>query len=394
MKNPVLLLPRRAAVAALAGALLASALPAVARAADDALLLYVGSYSPADKEGVTVFRFDPKTGALTRAGGAAGVENPSFLAFDPRGRFLFTANETYGPQGGSVSSFSLASPTAPALLNSQPSKGAGACYVAANRAGKGVLVANYGGGSVAALPYGADGKLAPATGFAQHVGGSGVVADRQKGPNAHSVTPDPTGRFAIACDLGADKLYVYRYDAATGTLTPAVPAFTATLPGAGPRHIAWHPNGKWAFVSDELSVGVTAYAWDAKKGALTPLGSVSVSPQVYSGPLQKPSEILVHPSGRFVYCANRIEGKEGYIVALAVDGKTGKVTPAGMYPSGGVNPRNFTLDPSGRWLIAAHQDSGSLVVFRVDPKTGALTPAGQTASVSKPVCVRFRPSPK
>jgi 6-phosphogluconolactonase len=327
---------------------------------------------------------DAKSGALTRVGDIGGsVENPSFLALHPNGSFLYAACES---GGGAVAAFALDAKTGiPTLLNQQSAKGGGTCHVSVDHHGKNVLAANYGTGSVAALPIGPDGKLLPATASIQHGPGSKANPKRQEGPHAHSINPDAKDRFAVAVDLGLDKMLVYRFDVARGTLTPNDPPSTSTKPGAGPRHFAFHPNGKFGFVINELDSTVSSYRYDDNRGTLTEIQTLSTLPEGFTG-TSYPAEVAVHPSGKFLYGSNR--GHDS-IAVFAINSVTGKLRAVTQTPTQGKNPRHFGITPAGDFLIAAHQDTDNLVVFRINQRTGRLTPTGQSLELPSPVCVRF-----
>ena len=363
----------------LAAAGLAVSAPAIA----DPMLVFVGTYTGGESEGIYALRFDDHSGALEPLGLAAKTENPSFLAVHPEKPLLFAVGES--GDGGAVSAFSVHREDGRLeLLNRESTIGAGPCHVTVDRAGRHVLVANYGGGSVAVLPIDGAGRLGKACAFVQHKGSS-VNPQRQEGPHAHSITLDASGRFAFAADLGLDKILVYRYDGERGTLEANDPPFAAVAPGAGPRHFAFHPNGRFAYVVNEMGNTVTAFAYDAHAGRLDPLHSAPALPAEFKG-TSTTAEIRVHPSGRFVYCSNR--GHDS-IAAFAIDPDTGRLAPLGHTPTRGRTPRNFNIDPSGRFLIAGNQDSGTLAVFRIDPESGSLAPEGDLVAVPKPVCITF-----
>ncbi|MEA2632123.1 MAG: 6-phosphogluconolactonase, partial [Chloroflexota bacterium] len=273
------------------------------------------------------------------------------------------------------------------LLNQQASRGQGPCYLTVDRAGKNVLVANYGSGSVACLPVDAAGRLEPASSFLQHEG-SGADRKRQAGPHAHSINLDAANRFAIAADLGLDKLFIYRFDAGKGTLTPNDPPFARVAPGSGPRHFAFHPDGRHGYVINEMACTVTAFDYDPERGALSEIQTISTLPEGTRGSNLSTAEVQVHPSGRFLYGSNR---GHNTIAIFAIDAATGRLRPVGHQPTQGKTPRNFGIDPTGRYLLAANQDSGTVVAFRINPQTGQLEPTGQVAEVPKPVCVKFVP---
>jgi 6-phosphogluconolactonase len=256
-----------------------------------------------------------------------------------------------------------------------------------DKSGKAVLVANYGSGSVAVLPVKEDGSLAEASAFVQH-SGSGPNPKRQQAPHAHSINVSPDNRFAIAADLGLDKLLVYRLDAAKGTLTPNDPPFAKVDPGFGPRHFAFHPDARHAYVINEMASTVTALTWDAARGVLNPVQTISTLPKDFKGD-STCAEVAVHPSGRFLYGSNRGHNS---IAVFGIDRAKGTLTPVEHVSTQGKTPRNFGIDPTGSYLFAANQDSGNIVMFRIDAKTGRLTPAGQTLEAGAPVCVRFVPA--
>ncbi|HEX8916423.1 MAG TPA: lactonase family protein [Humisphaera sp.] len=378
---------RTAAVAALALLALGVAAPA-ARAADAPLRVYFGTYTGKVSKGVYVSTFDPATGKLSEPELAGETKSPSFLAIHPNKKFLYAVGEVgefNGKKTGTVSAFAIDPATGKlTLLNTQSSGGTGPAHVSLAKDATHVLVANYGGGSVAALPVKADGSLAEPSAVVQHTG-HGPNPSRQKEPHAHSINASPDGRFALAADLGLDKVFVYKLDPAKGALTPNDPPAGISPPGSGPRHLAFHPNGKLAFVINELTSTLTSFAYDAEKGALTEIQTLSTLPEGgHKG--NSTAEVVVHPNGKFVYGSNR--GHDS-IAAFAVDGATGKLTPLGQTPAGVKVPRNFSIDPSGTWLLAAGQSSNTVAVFKIDPATGKLTETGNPVSVPACVCIRF-----
>jgi 6-phosphogluconolactonase len=350
--------------------------------------VYVGTSTAGESKGIYRFAFDPETGAAGAPELAAEAANPTFLAIHPAGRFLYAVNAVGDFQGGktgAVSAFVLdARSGALGLLNQQPSGGAGPCHLVVDAAGRNVLVANYGGGSVAVLPLEEDGRMAPPSSVIQHEGSS-VNPKRQEGPHAHSINLDAANRFAFAADLGLDQIRVYRFDAEQGTLSPHQPPFASVAPGAGPRHFALHPNGRFAYVINELDSTVTAFQYDAAAGALRAIQVVTTLPEGFSAD-NYPAEVVVHPSGRFLYGSNR--GHDS-IAIFAIDPAAGALTPAGHQPTGGRNPRNFALDPSGAWLVAGHQNTNDIHFFRVDPQRGTLTPTGEALACPAPICFRM-----
>jgi 6-phosphogluconolactonase len=377
---------------ALALLLLTIAAAGQGRAADRTTHVYFGTYTgpKTGSQGVYVSTFDPATGRLGEPKLAAETENPSFLALHPTRPLLYAVNEVSTFEGaptGSVSAFAIDPKTGLlGALNRVSSKGGGPCHLSVDRAGRHVLVANYGGGSVASLPIAKDGGLAPASGFVQHTG-SGAHPKRQKGPHAHMIEADPKGRLVLAADLGLDKVLLYRLDTKTGALAPADPPHLSTAPGAGPRHFAFSSDGRDLYLFNEILLTITRYAHEG--GRFTEKETVSSLP-AGGTPAEGDSgaEIVVHPSGRFVYASNRGVDQ---LAVFARDPATGRLTAVEHVASGGKTPRSFAIDPSGRWLIAAHQrsESGQGVVFRIDPASGRLSATGQTVQIGAPVSVAF-----
>ncbi|MBI2941734.1 MAG: lactonase family protein [Chloroflexi bacterium] len=364
-----------------------------------ATFVFVGTYTRSDPraargaEGIYVYRLDPSTGALTHAHTMAGVVNPSFVALDPRHRCLYAVNEVQdidGRTSGAASAFHIDPATgALSFLNRQSSGGTGPCHLSVDQTGRYVLVANYSGGSVAMLPIEDGGRLGPASDFVQHVGSS-VNPRRQEGPHAHSINLDPTNRFALVADLGLDRVLVYRLDLERGKLVPNDVPWAPVHPGAGPRHLDFHPNGRFVYVINELDSTMTTFAWDGERGTLREIQNLSTLPPGFAG-TSYCADVHVAPSGRFVYGSNRGDDS---IAIFAVDAETGQLTPVGHESTRGKTPRNFALDPAGTLLLAANQDTDTIVTFRIDPETGKPTPTGQVASVPMPVCLKFaHPSP-
>ena len=363
--------------------------PARAGASADSLV-YIGTYTGAKSKGIYRARLNGVTGTLTAPVLAAELVHPAFLALHPNGRFLYAVNEIgefRGQKAGAVSAFQIDRASGELVfLNQVSSVGAGPCHLVVDQSGRSVLVANYGGGSVTALPIGADGRLGAASAFIQHHGSS-VNPRRQEAPHAHCVNLDAANRFLFVADLGLDKVMIYKFDPAKGPLTPNEPAFAAVPPGAGPRHMAFHPNGRYAYVINELNSTITAFAYEAAGGALRELQTVSTLPAQGAGP-NTTAEVAVHPSGQFLYGSNRGHGSIG---VFAIDRARGTLTCIQHQPTGGRTPRHFGLDPTGRWLLAGNQDAHSLVAFAVEPQTGRLTPTGQALEIGAPVCVLFLP---
>lgn len=366
------------------------AAPAAPAGAKGKYFVYVGTYTGegSKSKGIYAYRYDSATSELSPIGLVAETINPSFLAVHPNHRFLYAVNEitSYkGQSSGGVSAFAIDRATGKlTFLNEVPSRGADPCYVTIDKGGKYVLVANYTGGSVATFPILDDGRLGEASAFVRHTG-HGANPERQEGPHAHSIDLSPDNRFALVDDLGLDELLVYHFDSAKGSLTPNDPKFAKLDPGAGPRHFAFHPNGKFAYVISEMQGSVTAFAYDATSGALHSLQTISTLPKGFSGSIED-AEIEVHPSGKFLYASNR--GHDS-IAEFAIDASKGTLTLVDIVPTGGKTPRSFEIDPTGSLLFAANEDSNNIVIFRIDTETGRLTPSGKPLDVGKPVCVKF-----
>lgn len=359
-------------------------------------LVYVGTYTGAKSKGIYLFRLQtqglevPQNITLVPLGLAAESANPSFLELDSTRRLLFAVNELNEFEGqptGAVSAFSIDRESGTLkLLNQRPSMGTGPCHLVLDRTRRNLLVANYGSGSVAVLPVAADGRLGAATGVVQHAGSS-INPDRQKGPHAHCVTLDLANRFAFVCDLGLDKVMTYRFDAARGTLSPGEPAFTPIKAGAGPRHMVFRPDGRFAYVVNELHSTIAVFRYDSNAGVLSELQTVSTLPEHFDG-ANSGAEIGVHSSGRFVYVSNRGHNS---VVLFSVDPQKGTLTYVEEQGTGGSKPRHFGIEPSAKHLAIGNQDSDTVLVCRIDAGNGRLKPSGVFASVPTPACVQFLP---
>lgn len=359
----------------------------------DDYLVYVGTYTRgSDSQGIYRFRLNAATGEMTNLQVAGQGVNPSFLAVHPARTALYAVSEIDQVDGrptGGVAAYRIQPGTGDLqALNVQPSGGGGPCYVTTDSGGNFVLVANYGGGSVASLPIAADGSLQEPSSVIQHTGNS-VNPRRQEAPHAHAIVLSLDGQRAYAPDLGLDKLLIYRVDPRSGALTANDPPHAAVAPGAGPRHFDFHPSGRFAYVINEINSTVTAFRCDPATGALTELQTVSsLPPGDYPG--NSTADIHVHPGGRFLYGSNRGHNS---IVVFAIDESTGKLTYVQHQSTLGEVPRNFGIDPTGRILLAENQQSGTIYSFRIDAATGRLTPTGSHLEVPRPVCVKFVPWP-
>ncbi|MDQ2792671.1 MAG: lactonase family protein [Bacteroidota bacterium] len=348
-------------------------------------LLYIGTnQGGAQDSSILLYRVNASSGAFTKVSAQLGGASPTYLTLTPNHRFLYAVSETQtfrGAPGGGVSSFAI-DPHSGALqlLGQQPSGGAAPCYISLDHTGKNALVANYVGGNVSLLPVAADGQLGPPT-TDQHTG-SGPHKN-QTSSHAHCLLPDPANKFAFAVNLGTDQVVGYRLDAPASRLARLPePAFVAK-PGAGPRHLTFLPNGKTAYLINELNSTVTTLAYDAATGHFRELQTVSALPASYTGN-NSCADVHVAPNGLFLYASNRGHNS---IAVFAIDSSNGTLVPIQDVDTQGKTPRNFALDPSGRLLLVANQNSNNLVSYRVDAFSGLLTPTGQQAVVPAPMFV-------
>jgi len=356
----------------------------------DSELLYVGTYTDEGRtDGIYLVRFDTRTGALHLVSALSAGANPSFLAIHPNGGVLYAVNEVEqrdGKPSGGVTAFAIASDTgALTRINEQASEGGAPCYVSVERRGRALLVANYAGGSVAVLPIQPNGAIAPASHVEQHRG-KGPNAERQEAAHAHCIMSDRSNRYALAADLGMDMVVLYRLDAAKGSLHHVAAGDARVTAGAGPRHLAFHPTLPTVYVANELNSTVTTLRLDADRATLTTLDSESTLPAGWSG-TSYAADIHCAASGRVLYVSNRGHNS---IAVFSVAPSTGALTLVQTISTGGDWPRNFSLDPTGRWLLVANQRSGDIVVFARDGDTGRLTASGQRLAIPSPVCLRFR----
>ena len=355
-----------------------------AKAAKGEYIAYVGTYTrPNKSKGIYAWRFQPATGKLTAIGLVGETTSPSFLAIHPTRKFLYAVNEISnyeGKRAGSVTAFAMDTKTGQLkLLNTVTSRGDGPCHLALDPTGRWLYVANYGGGSVAEYPVHEDGSLGESSAFDQHAGSS-VNRQRQAGPHAHETVLSPDGKTVFVPDLGLDQILSYK----VGGLTPNDPPYIKIAPGAGPRHMAFTPNGRYAYVMTEMTASVVALRYEGGK-----FEELQTLPTAELGANISGAEIAVHPNGKFVYSSTRGANSIG---VFAINADKGTLTQVERTPSGGKTPRNFAIDPTGAYLFAAHQDSDNVVVFRIDGKTGKLTPTGDTVEAFAAVCVTFVPA--
>ena len=378
-----------------------------ANSLNGSILAYVGTYSSpqgaegskGNGQGIYLFQMDPSTGALSPRELFADGSNPSWLAFDPSRTHLYAANETATFQGinsGSVSAFSIDRSSGHlALLNTVSSQGAGPAHLSVHPSGQYVLVANYGGGNVAVLPIRPNGELGSATDVKEDVGtvgpthatsappGSFAISGHDR-PHAHMIQADPTGRFVLASDLGLDQILIWKFDIQKGTLTANNPASVLLPPGDGPRHFAFHANGRWLYSLQEEASTLVLFDFDAASGRLTAKQTISTLPKGFTG-TSFTSEVMVSPGGRFVYAANRLHDS----IAIFSIGKAGILTRAGEVWTRGDYPRSFNIDPTGNFLYACNQRSDAITTFRINRVTGNLTFTGQYTPVGTPAIIIF-----
>ncbi len=354
--------------------------------------LYLGTYTRTTPGGAhrpeAIFQFDldPATGKLTPLGVTCGVRNPSYLAFSPNAAHLYAVSETGdtpGERSGGAAAFKVEADGSLTLLNQQVTHGAAPCYVSTDRGGRLLFAANYHSGTLTVFPILPGGALAEASQVIQHQGHS-VFSPNQDSAHAHSILPDPANRFVLAADLGMDQVRIHRLDAANGQLVFHGAAHLR--PGAGPRHIVFHPNQRWVYVSNELDSSVTAFQWDGEAGSLSEMGTLPTLPPVPAKPANAVADLHLTPDGRFLYVSNRGHNS---LARYAVDARSGTLTALGHTPSGGNGPRGFDISPEGRWLVCAHQHSNDVFVFEIDPLTGDLRPNAEKVTVPASVCVKF-----
>lgn len=354
------------------------------------VLVYIGTYTKGNgkAEGIYVYELDPRDGALRHRHTVRGPVNPSFLALDPSHRYLYCVSEIQdaeGRAGGGVGAFRLDRASgALTALNQQSSGGAGPCHISVEATGKYALVANFASGSIAMLPIQPDGSLAPASDFVQHTGSS-THPQRQASAHAHSINPDPDNRFALVADLGMDRVLVYKMDLTAGKLQPHDRPWSQARAGAGPRHLAYHSNGRFVYVINEIDSTMSAYTYDATAGTLEEIQSLSTLPDGFSGN-NSTADVHRAPSGDYLYGSNR--GHDS-IAVFAVDASSGKLTARGHVSTQGRTPRNFGIDPSGTFLLAANQATDTIVSYRLNPVNGMPEPTGAVAQVPSAVCLKF-----
>ena len=352
-------------------------------------LLFVGTYTDGGKsQGIYLYQMDIATGALTFTGISAKTQNPSYLVIHPNRKWLFAVNELGSNDGkyiGTVSAFRIdLEKKQLEYINTVPSNGNYPCHISVDQAGRYVMVANYGNGSVSVYPINKDGSLAYASCIDQHKG-KGPNTERQEGPHAHMITQGFDARFVYNTDLGIDKILIYKLDQTTGKLI-STDYDANSKPGAGPRHLAFHSNRNWVYAINELNGTIEAFAIDKLTGALKRFQIMST---LEAGDTRYPGSADIHitPNGKFLYATNRSDVNN--IAMFSINQETGELTLLGHRPVKGQTPRNFAIDPSGTFLLVANQNSSNVLTFRIDPVNGLLTETGQETSIPSPVCLKF-----
>jgi len=362
-------------------------MPATSRADDP--LIFVSAFAAGDEGAIHAFRFDSKAGTLTPQHQTTDVEHPFFLVISPDGRFLYSidTDKFGGTEDEFVAAYSIKGRSGKlARLNRQSAKGSASCYLDIDATGKTVVLANYSTGSVAALPVRKDGTLGKATSFVQHEGSS-INPKRQKAPYAHSIEVSPDNRFALAADLGIDKVMIYQLDAAKAKLTAGnAQAFVTVDPGSGPRHLTFHPDGKSVYLINELNNTVTYFKYASESGELASQQTISTLPADFDG-VSHCADLKITPNGKFLYGTNR--GHDS--VAIYEIGDDGRLTLVKIEPSLGKGPQNLFITPDGKWLLCANMPGNNLIVFKIDSKTGLITAHGDPISIKMPSCIRWLP---
>ena len=353
----------------------------------DEPVVFVSAFKSGDEGAIHAYRFDSKNGQLKSLHRTTDVESPFFLAISPNGRFLYAidTDQFGGEENEFVASYAVQGRTGKLRkLNRQSARGTASCYLDVDATGMTVVVANYSTGSVAVLPVHDDGSLEPASAFVQH-SGSSVDPNRQKGPNAHSIVVSPDNRFAMAADLGIDKVLIYRLNPVSAELTPNLAQpFAALPPGSGPRHLTFHPNGKRMYVINELKNTVTFFDYAADTGTLTRRQTVSTLPDDFSG-TSHTADLKITPDGEFLYGTNR--GHDS--IAIFRISEDGRLNLVSIESSLGKGPQNLLITPDGRWLLCANMPGNNVVVFAIDANTGGLTATGDPVPIPMPSCIRW-----
>jgi 3-carboxymuconate cyclase len=353
------------------------------------VMVFLGTNVDRPGRGFSLAYLDTVTGLMSQPKFIEVSPAPSYFVIHPNGEMLYSVNELDSfPKkwsGGGISAYKIIpSREKLRLIDRVASGGASPCFINFDKELSHVLVANYNGGSASVVKLNADGSFGPQTSLVRHAGKSANTV-RQEKAHVHSIKVDPSGKFALSCDLGVDKFFVYRYNSKTGILLPNDPAFVALKPGSGPRHFSFHPNGKFVYVINELSATISVFSWSSGKGLLKEIETVQTLPVDFKEP-NTSAEITVHPNGKFLYCTNRGHNS---VSTFLINAETGKLTQLQQIFSQGNAPRNFAIDPSGRWIVLSNHNSDNVVVYRLNTVSGLLMPTGQSVSIPSPYGIQF-----
>ena len=347
--------------------------------------LFIGTYTGSGSKGIYVYSFDASTGKAQRVTNTEGIVNPSYLAIASNGKLVYACTETRTVDAGGISAFQFDRWKGELkFINKQSSGGDNPAYVSVNKTGKWVIAGNYSGGSLSAFAVNKDGSIGPFNQLIQHTGTS-INKERQEKAHVHSTVFSPNGDYLFVPDLGMDKVMIYKFDpSAQKPMQPALQPYAQTLPGSGPRHFIFHPNGKWAYVTEEMAGSVMCYNY--KNGRLDSLQLIATHTDTSTAKFGT-ADIHISPDGKFLYVSNR--GTENNIAIFKIDQSNGKLTITGYQSTMGKTPRNFCIDPSGKYLLAANQDEGNIVIFKRDMTTGLLKYTGEQIKMPEPVCLKM-----
>lgn len=346
--------------------------------------LLIGTYTSGKSEGIYVYTFNSNTGNFEYKSRIKSP-NPSFLAISPGEKYVYAVYEEGKDQGGgSVAAYRFNKASGElSFINQEPTGGDHPCYVAVDKTGKWVTAANYTGGSISVLPVKAGGGLDAVSQLVQHTGSS-VVKERQEKAHVHCTFFSADNKFLFTPDLGMDKLMIYSFNDKTGKLIPGAQPYVKTAAGSGPRHITFSPNNQYAYLMQELTGNITAFKYN--RGKLTAIQSINAAAKDFKG-FMGSADIHISGDGKFLYCSNR--GDANTITIFKINAATGKLAVAGYQSTLGLAPRNFSLDPSGNFLLVANQNSDNIVIFKRDKTTGLLTDTGKKIEVGNPVCLKW-----
>jgi 6-phosphogluconolactonase len=347
--------------------------------------LLIGTYTKGKSQGIYVYRFYAESGKLAYLSMASGVSNPSYLCVSDNNKFVYAVNEN---TAGEASAFKFTPKTGQLdFINKQSTLGADPCYISVDKDQKSLFIANYSGGNIAVLPLNADGSIANGI-QTIHDPGHGPNAERQEKAHVHTAVLSPDEKYVLYTDLGTDKLNVAKYKASrSNPLTPASTPFVSVDPGNGPRHLEFSPDHKFVYLLQEMGSAITTYAYS--KGNLKKVQTVDMLPANFKGTAGA-AAIHITPDGKYLYATNRLDASE--IVSYSINQQTGELTFIERHSTFGKNPRDFAIDPTGKYVLVANQDSDSIFVFRINQNDGTLITTGIRIEVGNPVCLKFAPA--